>query len=112
MLFRSPSLNEAVCRVLIEAGACGIPVVATDVGGIPEIVRNKHTGILVPPEDPDGLAGAVIGLLNDSEKKLKMGEEARRWVHGRFRAGKMVREISEVYEGLAGEKLKLEGSQR
>ncbi len=94
-----PSLNEAVGRVLIEAGACGKPVVAADTGGIPDIVRDGRTGILVPPKDAVSLSRAVLDLLKNKEKRMRMGEEAARWVR-KFSAGRMIREISGVYEGL------------
>ncbi len=97
-----PSLNEAVGRVLIEAGACGKPVVAAGVGGIPDIVRDGRTGMLVPPGDAVSLSRAVVDLLGDTEKRVRMGEEARRWVR-RFSSDRMVRKFSGVYEGLAAE---------
>ncbi|NOZ70099.1 MAG: glycosyltransferase family 4 protein [Deferribacteres bacterium] len=97
-----PSLNEAVGRVLIEAGACGKPVVAANVGGIPDIVRDRQTGMLVPPGDEVSLSRAVVDLLGDSEKRQRMGEEARRWVR-RFSSARMAREFAGVYEGLTGE---------
>lgn len=73
-----PSLNEAVGRILIEAGASGIPVVASSVGGVPEIVNNNQTGILVRPKDPYIMAQAIISLLKDKEKRKKMGQAAQK----------------------------------
>ena len=86
-----PSLNEAVGRILIEAGACGKPVVATRVGGIPEVVQDNQTGILVPPKDAYELARAVISLLEDKNKRQKMGETAKNWVDDKFSASRMVK---------------------
>ena len=92
-----PSLNEAVGRILIEAGACGKPVVATRVGGIPEVVKDNQTGILVPPGDAHGLARAVISLLEDEKKRQRMGETAKNWVDDKFSASRMVKGFSDLY---------------
>ena len=93
-----PSLNEAVGIVLIEAQYIGIPVVATNVGGIPEIVRHNETGVLVEPADPAALAQAVECLLTDKEKRRKLAGAAHAWVRGRFMAEDMVAEISKLYQ--------------
>ncbi|MCK5512598.1 MAG: glycosyltransferase family 4 protein, partial [Thermodesulfovibrionia bacterium] len=93
-----PSLNEAVGRILIEAGACGKPVVATRVGGIPEVVQDNQTGILVPPRDAYELARAVISLLEDKNKRQKMGETAKNWVDDKFSASRMVKGFSDLYD--------------
>ena len=100
-----PSLNEAVGMVLIEAQAQGIPIVATQVGGIPEIVRNNQTGILVPAGDSKELAKAISYLLADRQKRLQMSEAAKDWVKGRFEAKTMVDKISELYEELIDEEI-------
>lgn len=95
-----PSLNEAVGMVLIEAQAQGIPVVATSVGGIPEIVKNNQTGILVPAKDSRSLAQAVKYLLEDKQKRLQMGEEGRLWIMDKFKANDMVNSVSDLYKNL------------
>lgn len=95
------SLNEAVGRVLLEAGVAGKPTVATAVGGIPEIVKDGETGILVPPRDPEGIAGAVTGLLKDAEKRRAMGRAAKEWIKSNFNEEKMVSEIGNIYKELA-----------
>ena len=92
-----PSLNEAVGRILIEAGACGKPVVATSVGGIPEVVNDNETGILVPPKAPEALAQAIIALLKSEEKRQKMGKAAKNWIDEKFSAYRMVERISSLY---------------
>lgn len=98
-----PSLNEAVGRILIEAGACGIPVIASRVGGIPEIVKDNQTGVLVAAGDPPRLAEAIILLLKDRERRLRMGENARAWVDGKFSAENMADKFAKVYEELVKE---------
>ncbi len=94
------SLNEAVGRVLLEAGAVGKPVVATEVGGVPEIIRNNETGILVPPGDPAAMAQAVIALLKDEAKRLEMGRCAKEWVKNNFTDRSMVERLDEIYKGV------------
>ncbi|MEW6088959.1 MAG: glycosyltransferase family 4 protein [bacterium] len=97
-----PSLNEAVGRILIEAGACGVPVVAANVGGIPEIVQNNETGLLVVPKSSGDLAEAVISLLKDKNKRIKMGNSAAVWVNNKFNIENLVKNIyglySEIYK--------------
>ena len=94
------SLNEAVGRVLLEAGAVGKPAVATEVGGVPEIIRNNETGILVPPRDPAAMARALIALLKDEAKRGEMGRAAKEWVRGNFNDRSMVEKLDEIYKGV------------
>ncbi len=93
-----PSFYEGMGRVLLEAGASGKPVVATTVGGIPDVVIPEETGILIPPGEPAALAEAMIRLLNDSELRLRMGETARRRIGEKFDADTMVEQIVAVYD--------------
>lgn len=92
-----PSLNEAVGMALIEAQAQGVPVVATKVGGIPEVVVNNKTGILVQPSDAGGTAGAVCGLLADKARRADMGEAGKIWVYDRFSSEVMADKTSSLY---------------
>ena len=93
-----PSFTEALPTVLIEAGACGLPTVATSVGGTPEVVDNGSTGLLVAPGDVDGFAGAVAGLLADPARAGEMGQAARSFVSARFDADRWAERLREVYE--------------
>ena len=95
-----PSVNEAVGRVLIEAGACGVPVIATNVGGVPEIVRDDQTGILVPPRSPEALAQAIIDLITNEHRRQQMGIIAEDWIDDRFSAHRMVEKVSNSYNEL------------
>ena len=72
-----PANQEPFGRVLLEASASGVPIVATDVGGTSEIIVDGQTGILIPPRDPAALAAAVIDLLTDDGKARQFGEAAR-----------------------------------
>ena len=78
------SQNEGMPVSLMEAAASGVPVVATAVGGVPELVRDGVTGLLVPPADPDGLAAALRRLLTDTELRRRMGRAARERAEARF----------------------------
>ena len=95
-----PSINEAVGRVIIEAAADAIPAIATRVGGIPEIVHDQQTGILVPPDNPAQLAEAIMALLQDAEKRMHMGAAAQVWVRKTFAVASMVEKTAALYQRL------------
>jgi len=99
-IFVLPSRSEGLGLVLLEAMAAGRPVVATRVGGIPEVVVDGETGLLVPPDDPSALAAAVLRLLRDPDLALRMGEAGRRRVEALFSARKMAEETAALYEEL------------
>ena len=103
-LFVLPSLNEGMGRALVEAMAMGCPVVATRVGGIPDIVADGTTGLLVPPRDDRALAEAILTLLRDGSRRVAYGEAARRHVDGRFDVETMVRNIERLYDEVWREK--------
>ncbi|MBF0482827.1 MAG: glycosyltransferase [Desulfovibrionaceae bacterium] len=71
------SVEEGLPNVVLEGMACGLPVVATNVGGLPDAILPGKTGELVSPGDPEALARALMGLLADEEKRLAMGEAGR-----------------------------------
>ncbi|WPL17685.1 D-inositol 3-phosphate glycosyltransferase [Thiorhodovibrio winogradskyi] len=79
-----PSLDEPFGFINIEAGAVGTPVVATKVGGIPEIITDGINGILVPPQDSDAIKNAVNRLLSDDTFRHQLGSAAKRNVHENF----------------------------
>jgi glycosyltransferase involved in cell wall biosynthesis len=94
-----PSLNEGMGRVLVEAMAAGKPVIASNIGGIPDLVKHGRTGILVPPADEDKLAGAIARLVNNPKEARRMGELAR--IHSqRFSLETMIEKIDEIYDDL------------
>lgn len=96
-----PSQTEAFPTTLLEAAACGKPVVATPVGGIPEIVVDGETGELVPYGDAAALGTAVSALLDDPERVRKMGAAARRLAEERFGARLWARRLKAVYTAAA-----------
>ena len=103
-LFVLPSLNEGMGRALVEAMAVGSPVVATRVGGIPDVVADCTTGLLVPPRDDRALAEAILTLLRDRSRRAAYGEAARRYVDGRFDIETMVHNIERLYDEVWQEK--------
>ena len=76
-LFVLPSLSEGLGRVVWEAMACGLPVVASDVGGIPELVENEQTGFLVPPGDEDAVAERILWLFEHPREAEAMGARGK-----------------------------------
>lgn len=103
-LFVLPSLWEGLPSVILEAMAAGKPVVATAVGGIPEIVKDGQMSLLVPPRDPDALAQAIIKLLQNKELAQRMGQAGRRWVKDHFTIDKTVAQTEEIYDSLITQK--------
>jgi glycosyltransferase involved in cell wall biosynthesis len=79
-IFVMPSIQEGFGVSAVEAQAMEIPVVATKVGGVPEVVRDGITGILVEPCNPEQLATAIIELIENPEKRKEMGKEGRKYV--------------------------------
>ena len=91
------SLSEGLAGVIREALACAKPVVATAVGGNPELALNGETGILVPPKDPEALAQAIIKLLTNPELSRKFGEKGRELVEKLCSNERRVDQFEEVY---------------
>lgn len=98
-----PSLFEGMGRVLLEAMAMGLPVVASDVGGIPDVVVHGGTGLLVPPGDRLALTNAICDILMDKDRAARMGAAGRSRVDHRFGARAMAESIERVYRDLLGE---------
>jgi glycosyltransferase involved in cell wall biosynthesis len=98
-LFVLPSRNEGMGRVLVQAMAMGTPIVATRVGGIPEVLGEGEAGLLVAPDDPIELASAIERLLTDKDLARKIGEAGRRRASA-YSADKMVANIESLYETL------------
>jgi len=97
-VFVMPSRYETFGISVIEAMAFGVPVIAANVGGLPEIVEDGVTGILVPPQDPEALAEAVIHLLRDPELRRRLGRAARDRVLSEYRIERVVEQTLKVYE--------------
>jgi glycosyltransferase involved in cell wall biosynthesis len=96
-----PSLSEALPTALMEAAAVGRAVVATRVGGVPEVVQDGRTGLLVPANDAQALAEAMAALLGDAERSRAFGAAARKLAWERFGIEQQVRHTLELWSGLA-----------
>ncbi len=103
-IFALTSDWEGMSNALLEAMAAGLPVVATAVGGTPEVVVDGVTGFLVPPRDPQALADAILRLLRDPELRQRMGEAGRARVAAHFSIEQMVHKTEALYEQLLAEK--------
>jgi glycosyltransferase involved in cell wall biosynthesis len=92
-----PSHSEGSPHVLLEAMASGVPVAATGVGGVPEIVADEETALLVPPRDPSALAGALARLLSDRTLARALAERAREHALAHFSPESFARSLLETY---------------
>ncbi len=99
-LFVMSSLTEGLGTSILDAMASSRPVVATRTGGIPEVVVDEKTGLLVPPRNPEALAQAIVRLLRDESLRLRMGQTGLARVKSKFSAGRMIQETFDVYERL------------
>ncbi len=102
-----PSLFEGLPNVVLEAMACGRPVVATGVGGVPEVVVDGITGLIVSPNNYRELARSVKKLLDNESWRETMGERGRRRVEGCFSTSLMVRRVEGLFQGLVGKEAAL-----
>ncbi len=94
------SANEGLPVSLIEAMAAGLPVVATRVGGVPDLVEDGVTGLLVPPKDPGALAEAMVRLLSDPNRRQAMGDAGRERVDPAYSAERLLRDVGRLYTEL------------
>lgn len=106
-LFVLPSLTEGLPNVILEAFACKKPVVATAVGGVPEIVDHGKSGLLVPPKRPDLLAEAIQALLRDPERRRAMGEAGYERVRRDFTFEAQAGKLEGIYEEIIDGSLRL-----
>lgn len=110
-IFVLPSLWEGLPLGLIEAMAAAKPVIATAVGGVPEIVINEKTGLLVPPADSESLAEAILTLLKDPARARQMGEAGRNRAIEHFDIKRTIQQTEALYDSLLRKKLGIEYSQ-
>jgi glycosyltransferase involved in cell wall biosynthesis len=100
-IFVLPSLSEGLPLSALEAMAAGKPVVATDVGGTHEAVIDRHTGLLVPPEDPQALSEGILCLLRQPELAKIFGDAGRKRVEQIFSLETMIKRYEELYDELS-----------
>ncbi|MGQ9811738.1 MAG: glycosyltransferase family 4 protein, partial [bacterium] len=101
-VFVLPSISETLGRVMLEAMAMGIPVVAFNKGGPAEVINDGETGFLVKPFDTDLMAKAIVRLLNDDDLVRKIGSKARMLVKQRYTSEVMVDLLSGVFDEISG----------
>lgn len=99
-VFVLPSLHEGLPMALLEAQAARIPVVATRVGAIPDVVEDGATGILIPPKDPQAIAEAIIMILSNKEFASKIAQKGFERVRDNFSSEKMGNKYLSVYKEL------------
>jgi lipopolysaccharide heptosyltransferase II len=106
LLVLATTTHEAFGRVIVEAQAAGVPVVATEVGGVVDIVENGKTGLLVPPADPHNMAEAIIRIFKDPQLARNLAEKAYIKVKEKYNVELMVKNTLDVYqEALANFKI-------
>jgi len=103
-IFCLPSRSEGFSNALIEAMACRLPCVATDVGGNPEVLTHGESGLLVPSENGAALASALIHLLSDRSLSARMGLRGENVVQSRFTSQAMMNTLMNVYQTLLAAK--------
>jgi glycosyltransferase involved in cell wall biosynthesis len=99
-VFALPSRAEGISNTILEAMASGLPVVATDVGGNAELVVAGQTGALVPAENPDAMAQALLRYTSDAALRQKHGASGRQRVEQNFSIDNMVTRYTQLYESL------------
>ncbi|MDH4196308.1 MAG: glycosyltransferase family 4 protein [Candidatus Aminicenantes bacterium] len=103
-LFVLSSHMEGLGSSLLDAMASRLPIVATTAGGIPEVVVNRETGLLVPPRDPPALAQAILKVYLDKTLAARLAQRGYEVVHEKFSAESMARQVIAAYERLAAKK--------
>jgi glycosyltransferase involved in cell wall biosynthesis len=101
-VFVLSSTTEGLGTSLLDAMACSKPIVATNAGGIPEVVEDGVTGLLVAPKDPEALARAIVALLTNEPLRRQYGAAGLKRARERYSSERMVRDTLDVYKRLAG----------
>jgi glycosyltransferase involved in cell wall biosynthesis len=103
-VFALPSLHEGTCLSLLEAQSCGIPVVATDVGGNSAILSDGQSGFLCPSQDVESMASLLLKLIQDDLLRSRMGAFARQFVVARHERNSMREQYFQLYEEMLAAK--------
>lgn len=106
-IYVQPSLWEGLCITVAEAMASGLPIIASNVGGIPESVIDGYNGFLVPPGESEVLADKILKLIYEPELRIQMGRRSRELAEEKYSLDKMVKHIEEVIDTLIRDKMGL-----
>ena len=98
-IFVLPSLWEGMPVALMEAMACGLPCIASDVGGVGELIDNNISGILVKPKDIDALYESMLRLISSPDERAKLGEGARKKISNCYSKKNMINQLEQIYLG-------------
>jgi glycosyltransferase involved in cell wall biosynthesis len=101
-IFLLTSLFEGLPRVVLQAMAASVPVVATDTGGVAEVIAHGETGLLVPPGNPAAAARAIVALSRDPDRRARFAAAGRSRLGDEFDNGRMVRELEGLYDEVLG----------
>jgi glycosyltransferase involved in cell wall biosynthesis len=101
-IFVLPSLNEGLPMTVLEAMAASKPVIATRVGAIPSVIKDGESGLLVDPKNSEGLRNAIASLLDDPERRRRMGTQAHAWVSQNYTSEAMALKYRDMYEEVLG----------
>lgn len=105
-IFVLPSHSEGVSLAVLEAMAAGLPVIVSAVGGLPEIVQQGETGLLIPPKDPEALAHSLARVLEEPGLARSLGQKAREHVQEKYSLERMAQVVNAAYDDLVQRKLK------
>jgi glycosyltransferase involved in cell wall biosynthesis len=103
-LFVLPSSTEGLSNAMLEAMSCGLPVLATAVGGAPDVIEHNTSGYLIPPDDPDSLQRGLETLLADEALRLKLGSNSRTRILASFSIDSVADRLAALYKRLLMEK--------
>ncbi len=96
-LFLFPSIKEGLPYAVLEAGQAGLPVIATNIGGIPDIIEHEKTGLLVPPKDPQALRTAIQRLMNNPQLRATLASNLKQKIERDFSLSKMLEKTIKLY---------------
>lgn len=99
-VFTCLSISESFGVAVLEASACGIPVIVSDTGGLPEVAKNNETGFIVPSRNPDAAAEAIIKLIEDEALRKRMGAEGRNFVLQNYEWKDCASRMEKLYEDI------------
>lgn len=97
-LFAFPGINESLGMVYLEAQSCGLPVVAFDTGGIPEVVKDQETALLTRPFDKERFDTAIASLISDQERRIQMGTAAAKYIRDHHDLARNYQQLEKLLE--------------